>query len=126
MPLGPIVHGGQHRLERLAPRRQRVFDLRRNLGIDLAVDEAVGLHFAKLLRERLVRDAGEEAVQLVEAFDPLEQLLKDQDFPAAADDRERGLDQATDRFLGHGTSSVSFRIPGNSKVHTSLWHYTSE
>jgi hypothetical protein len=62
-----------------------------------AMDDPVRFHLAKLLR--FVRDARQSAVELVEAFDASEQLLKDERLPATANYGQAGLYQARDALL---------------------------
>jgi hypothetical protein len=120
------VHGVEDGFQCFAQRRQGVFDLRRDLPVDLAADDAVRLQLPELLGQRPVRHPGQGAVQLVEPPGPAQQLAQDQDLPQPADDGQRRFDRAADGLLAHGDSTVSRRILGYSNVHTCPFYHASE
>ena len=57
-----MMHDIDHRFERLPQRRERVFDLRRHLGIHLAIDQTIAFQLPQLLRQCAMRDTGQRSV----------------------------------------------------------------
>jgi hypothetical protein len=83
--------------------------------------DAVALHFAELLRQHFLRDAGEGPLQLGEALDTLEQLVQDQDLPATSDHGQRNLcGTLRDALLHAGVSMVSSGLVYHFGVRTFL------
>ena len=56
--LAPFAHGLDDGLETLPDRSEGVFDPRRDLGVDLAMNDAVALELAELPGEHFGGDAG--------------------------------------------------------------------
>jgi hypothetical protein len=83
----------------LADWGERVFDLRRDLPINLAVDDAVFFQFAEVLRQYLAGDAGDQALKFAEAFCALDQMKDNHRLPLVADDLQGGFHRAARPFL---------------------------
>lgn len=83
-PLAPVAHADQYWLERLAELGQLVLDLRRDLGEDGALDDAVRLELAQLQGDHARGGRGCDAAEGVEA-QPAVQHVEDRDrLPHAA------------------------------------------
>ena len=59
MLCAPVAHGVKHGIERLAFRREGVFGLWRNNGIDYALDETIPFQLAELLGKHFVGCLGD-------------------------------------------------------------------
>src|SRR5256885_540118 len=85
----PFEQGVERRAQRLAPVRETVLHLGRNLVVDRPLDDAIVLQLAQLLREHLLRDFRDCALQVGEAQYPAtEQVKQDQQLPAAFEEFE--------------------------------------
>src|SRR5918997_896763 len=81
------------RRERRAERRERVVDAWRDLGVDLAMDQAVALHRPQRLGQDLLRDRLQLAEQLVIAPRPVAPREQDVDAPLRREEAERIADE---------------------------------
>lgn len=86
----PCAHGLHQGVERLALLGEAVFHLRRDLGVLGAHDEAVGFQVLQLAAERLVGDAPDLALELVEPHGlAFHEPVHDDEVPLPADHRQR-------------------------------------
>src|SRR5579862_2192496 len=83
--------------------RERVLDARRDLGVGVALDDAVLLERAQPQRERPRADPRERALELAEAAAPRGEVADEQQRPLAAD-QLRGVDDGAVVIEGHGHS----------------------
>src|SRR5262245_29550535 len=81
----PLAQGQDDRREAAAELSRRIFDARRCLPEGLATDKAMLLHLAQLPDQNLVAHARRKALQLGEPLRLLEQMIEDDDLPAARD-----------------------------------------
>src|SRR6267378_6087101 len=99
--LGPFQQGIERWAERLAPGRQAIFDLRRNLVVDRPFDHRVGFQLAKLLREHFLRDAWNCSFEIGEPQHlPAKEIKQDEELPAAVDVLQGLLDSLRRRDCG--------------------------
>src|SRR5260370_563563 len=87
MPITPITQLLQQRPQRPPILRQRIFDLQRNLAVNLSRHNAIPFQLAQMLRQHLARDARDESLQFAEAPHTALEPPKNQRLPFAADDR---------------------------------------
>ena len=81
------------RAQRLAPGRDSILHLRRNLGVNGSFDDPIGFQLAKLLREHLLRNLRNRAFQVGESQHlAAEQMEQDEHLPAAVEQLEGVLD----------------------------------
>src|SRR4051794_3422314 len=92
LAVGP--HGLDDRQQRAALLGQAVLDARRDLGIRLALEDALLLQRAQPQRERAGADALERALELAEARPAVRQVADDQQRPLATDHFGRPADRA--------------------------------
>src|SRR5580658_7730399 len=81
----PCRHQLKNRLQTFSVPGQRIFHLRRDDGVDLAVHHLVALQLPEMLREHFFRQAGDPFAQLAETFGSALKIKQNQRFPFAAD-----------------------------------------
>jgi hypothetical protein len=102
----PFQQSIKRRAQFLAPRRKAVFDFRWNLRVEDALDDAIGLHPAKLLDEHLLGNRRDRTFQVRKAQDlAAKQVKQDDQLPAAFEDFECVLNA-----LGGGEGCQLFRL----------------
>lgn len=93
----PGAHGLHQGIERLSLLGEAVLHLRRDLRVLGAHDEPVGFHSLELAAERLVGDAADFALELVEAHGlALHEPVHDNEPPFPADHRQRVAERRVD------------------------------
>ena len=85
--------------------RDGILHFRRNLGIDFASDQAVTLELPQLRGQHLLRRAGQQPPQLIEAPYTVAQVPQDDALPFPANDLKRVLHRTGVGFF-HGTTSL--------------------
>src|ERR1700726_1939113 len=115
MLLAPGGHLPKDWPKRFAMMGQRVFDARRDLRVDLAVDDVVSFQFAKLLGEHFFGGPGEKSLQFAEAPDSGLQVVENRWFPLSADNVRSECNGAVRR----GHDGVTLQVLGYKKVPTS-------
>ena len=76
--------------------RERVFDARRHLGVDLAVDDVIALQFAQLLGEHFLGGSRKEPLQFTETADVVLKVVEDGRFPLSTNDVGGDSDRAVE------------------------------
>jgi hypothetical protein len=96
--LGPSQELVESRTERLSPVREAVLDLRRDFSVHSARDDAVALQLPKLLRQHLLRDARNRALEVGEAQRlAAEEMEEDDELPATIQPSDGLLDPGGSR-----------------------------
>ena len=93
MFLGPATKPLQRLDQGSSESGQRVFNLRRHHGVDSALDQSVALEATQSLRQHLLRDTADLALQGRIPFGPLSQYLDNEGGPFVRDsieDKTRG------------------------------------
>ena len=116
--VAPILHGHQNWTHGFAKLGEGVFDAGRNLGVDGAGDDAVGLHLTEALRQHFLTDSVQTLVQLVEAPRAYQKIPDDQEFPFVSDKLYRGGHRAIRKFVFcfHGETLHYFQIECCSNI----------
>ena len=90
--LAPCQQSIERRTKGLSPFGEVIFDLRRNRRVHDSRDDAVPLQLTKLLRQHLLRDARDRALQIREAKGlAAEEMKEDHELPAALQHSDRVL-----------------------------------
>src|SRR5262249_1245845 len=113
VPLRPVAHRLEDRMQAPPERRHRVLDARRDLRVEGARQEAVPLQVAELLGQHALADPGNQPAQLVEAERaPGDEGVDDGRLPLAGDDAHDqlhpldGIGRAPPSRPPHGHDSI--------------------
>jgi hypothetical protein len=99
--LAPSAHGIQQRPQRVPERSSGVYNSRRRIRVNGALDDSRALQFAELLGERPLSDSGNSALQFRKPFGAFEELLENNTFPAPAYHTGGGFYRADFLILCH-------------------------
>lgn len=91
MLVRPKREFAKHGRQRQAKGRDRILHFGRDLGIDLAVDDAVRLQFSQLGRQHSLSQSGKEPPELVESLRTVENVENEDGFPLPSDYIQRGF-----------------------------------
>ena len=95
----PGPHRIKDRLEASTKLCERIFNSRRNLGIDLAVSKSALLHSTKLGCEYLLRYAADEFFELTEVLCSGHQVAQDQYLPLISNENQRSFHRTSGQFV---------------------------
>src|SRR5258708_40197977 len=107
MQRAPFAEGFQRRIKRLAKRRERVLNARRNFLEIPSLNNAIRLHFLEMLDQHFLADPRHQTSQFSETARLRPQRPQNQHLPFPAEHIERCL-QTTALDLAHYNAPASF------------------
>jgi hypothetical protein len=107
---GPFEQRVERRAQCLSPFRQAIFNLGRDLMVDDAPHDSIGLHLTELLNKHLLRNRGDRPLEVREAQQlSIEELKQNEQLPATLKNLE-GIFHAFSRRSGRVVGSgLTFR-----------------
>src|SRR5262245_30937282 len=107
MQRAPFAEGCQRRIKRLAKRRERVLNARRNFLEIPSLNNAIRLHFLEMLDQHFLADPRHQTPQFSETVRLRPQRPQNQHLPFPADHVERCLQATKIVLLSHYNAPAS-------------------
>lgn len=111
----PRGHQLENWLEALSVAGKRVLDVRRNLRVNLAIDDAVAFQFSQMLRQHLFRQAGNKPLQFAKTSRLPFKVKQQYRFPLASNDGSGQLHWAILVIHGVPTQAGYRNVPTGKK-----------